>query len=152
MRSTILPFAVVLAAAIPAGARAVASDVAGVLAAIDARQKACIDKDPSNLGMKQCAGDADADADKLLNETYGAAVAALKRPQDGGDRDGGDARETLRRLVASERAWIAYRDAECAFEGTSMLGGTGEELVIVECHTMMTVARVKAIGSVLDAK
>ena len=88
--------------------------------------------------MKQCAGDADTDTPR--NKTYAAAVANLERAKDGGN----DAKEKLRRLVASEHAWIANRDAECDFEGTSMLGGTGESLVIVDCRYTMTAARAKA--------
>ena len=141
MLRTIAILATLVVAGVPAYA-----DVAGELATIEARQKACIDKDSTNLAMKQCAGDADADADTLLNKTYAAAVANLK-----GAKDGEDAKEKLRRLVASERAWIAYRDAQCDFEGTSMLGGTGESLVIVDCQYTMTAARAKAIGSMLDA-
>ena len=96
--------------------------------------------------MKQCAGDADADTPR--NKTYPATVANPKGSKDGGD----DAKEKLRRLVASEpAAWIAYRDAECDFEGTSMLEGTGDSLVIVDCRYTMTAARAKAISSVLDA-
>ncbi len=140
--------ALVILLALLAAATPVRADVAADLAAIETRQKACLDKTSTDMGMKQCSGDADADADTLLNKTYAAAVARLKTAKDGGD----DAKETLRRLMASERAWIAYRDAECDFEGTSMLGGTGEGLVIVDCQYMMTAARVKAIGSVLDPK
>jgi uncharacterized protein YecT (DUF1311 family) len=121
-----------------------AADVAHELAAIEARQKACVDKDSSTAGMNECTDVARGAADKILNRLYDGAV---KRLRAGGDDD---SRETLRRLVASERAWIAYRDAQCSFEGTTMLGGSGEGVIVGGCLYQKTAERAKDIDSVLN--
>lgn len=140
MRRSLMLFAMLLAAA-PAHA-----DVAADLARIESRQTACINKDSSNAGMVDCTDTARAAADKVLNRVYEAAVSRLK---GNGEED---SKETMRRLIASERAWTPYRDAECSFEGTAMLGGSGEGLTIADCLYQKTAERAKAIGEVLDAK
>lgn len=56
------------------------------------------------------------------------------------------ASETLNRLVAAENAWIAYRDAQCQFEGTAMLGSPSEKIVITGCLSRLNKERVKMLG------
>lgn len=121
------------------------------LAAIDARLKVCMDKDSSNLGMKTCTGDAYDAADKILNKVYNSAAANLKKVSKDTDVVQNN-NETLKRLIASERAWIAYRDADCDLQGTEMLGGSGENLVIVSCQLSMTEQRVKALDELFREK
>lgn len=121
------------------------------LAAVDARLKTCIDRDSSNMGMTTCTGEAYEAADKVLNRVYNAAVANLKKPSGDADetRTG---QERLRRVIASERAWIGYRDADCAMQGTDMLGGSGESLVIIDCRFSMTKARAVALDDFFNVK
>lgn len=114
------------------------------LAAIDARLKTCIDRNASNSGMVTCTGEAYEAADKILNSIYNAAVSNLKKPT----KDAYETRtseETLKRVIASERAWISYRDADCALQGANMLGGSGEGLVTIGCRFSMTKARAVAL-------
>ena len=89
--------------------------------------------------------DALAAADRILNQAYTAWVGALKQPAAGEARD--DA-EILKRLVAAERAWIAFRDANCDLVSTSMLGGTGEGNAFGQCVYEMTKARVGELATV----
>ncbi len=42
------------------------------------------------------------------------------------------------RLVQMQRAWIAYRDATCAYERRQFDGGTIGELVYIDCLTTLT--------------
>ncbi len=127
------------------------ADVPKQIAAIDATLKACIDKDGSNLGMKMCTSDADAAADRLLNAIYRSNVEQLKKAAPSDDERASN-QETLKRLVASERAWIAYRDADCDLQGTEMLGGSGESLVIVDCVLSMTKQRAKSLDDLFSVK
>jgi uncharacterized protein YecT (DUF1311 family) len=127
------------------------ADVASDLATIDTTLQQCLDKNSSNLGMKQCTGDAYVSADALLNKTYRnilidikkpAAIKILKLAQI----------EKRKRLVEAERAWITYRDSECKMQGIDMLGGTGESLIIGGCYYQLTVDRVKDIDRPFNSK
>ena len=140
MRQRVIRSAVLVLVVGLSGPGAARAAVADDLATIEKTLSACLAKDNSNAGMRTCSSDADADADAILNRVYAAGAAKLK----GAGADA-DSKEILDRLVASERAWIAYRDADCSLEGASMLGGTGESLTIVDCHYTMTKRRVQAL-------
>jgi uncharacterized protein YecT (DUF1311 family) len=45
-------------------------------------------------------------------------------------------------LVKAQRAWITFRDAECALEGTATEGGSAQPMIILQCKTRLTLARV----------
>jgi uncharacterized protein YecT (DUF1311 family) len=115
------------------------ADSKGALAAIESVYKKCLDADQSNAGMKQCTWAAYESADKMLNKSY----QVLAKDWVGTDEP--DATDRKKRLVAAQRAWVAFRDAECNLQATSMLGGTGEGLVQGECLHTMTVQRVKQL-------
>jgi uncharacterized protein YecT (DUF1311 family) len=120
---------------------AVAS-VSSDLAAIDARYKACMAKNSDNMGLKECTNKAHSEADKVLTNTYSSIQAALRTTQPG-DSEADNKKEEFKRLLASERAWITYRDAECDLQGVEMLGGSGEGLVIGTCLYSLTQQRAK---------
>ena len=111
---------------------------------VEAVRKTCLDNAQSNMDMKICEFSAYQEADKILNAQYKAAVDTLSKATDA------DSKETLRRLVASERAWIAYRDTDCDFNGVEMLGGSGESLVIGGCLADAEAARVLELDQVLN--
>ena len=52
-------------------------------------------------------------------------------------------------LRAAERAWIAYRDAECAFESASNRGGSLEPMIQTGCMTTMTKQRIAILKAAL---
>lgn len=101
------------------------------LAKIDADMKACLESPDgqSTVGMKICLNDAYEKADEILNRVYKQVVADLKKKSGDQDIDKINV-ETLRRLVASQRAWIQYRDTNSDLHGYTMMGGTGEGLEI----------------------
>lgn len=129
----------------------VLAGVAADLAAIETRQKRCIDKDPSNTGMKMCTYAAYGEADKVLNSVYKSAVAGLKGGATG-QSAGSDEKEKLKRLVKAEQAWIVYRDAECELQGVEMLGGTGEGLVVDGCLYELTTQRAKSLSELFEPR
>jgi len=106
--------------------------------------EACNLVDPSNAGLKQCAGEAYRAADDLLNVTYQIYLKRLQRQKDASSK------EVLRRLVNAEVAWIKYKETNCVFSGIMMLGGTGESLVIGGCLANETLKRVDELNSVLN--
>lgn len=50
-----------------------------------------------------------------------------------------------RELIAAERAWIAYRDAECRYEHVSYPNGSMYTMEISMCVTGMTRARIELL-------
>ncbi len=118
-------------------------------AVADAKLKACVARDSSNMHIMACNSVAQAFADARLNSVYQAWSEALKHPKPDEAKD--DA-EILTRLVAAERAWIDFRDKDCNLQSTSMLGGTGESNVYGDCLYAMTKARVQALEAARSAR
>ena len=118
-------------------------------AAADARLKACVARDSSNMHMMACTSVVQVLADARLNHVYQAWIEALKHPKPD---EAKDSAEMLKRLVAAERAWIDFRDKDCNLQSTSMLGGTGEPVVYGDCVYAMTKARVKALEADRSAR
>lgn len=141
----------VLALSVVAGVAAHAG-VKDDVASIEAVQKTCLDSATSNMAMKQCVFEAYTSMDDLLNVTYKVIVAKLEAqiPIDrrNGLSDDQNSKEILRRLVASEVAWISYKEKQCQFEGTEMLGGTGEGLIVGSCLFNLTTERVLTIDRI----
>lgn len=92
------------------------------------------DKAPDQTSMNACMGKTYAQADDELNLLYQQIIGRLK-----GDTDSA---ETRTALVAAQRAWIAFRDAECAFVGTRTTGGTINPTIIASCRTDITNKRI----------
>jgi uncharacterized protein YecT (DUF1311 family) len=94
--------------------------------------------DQSQSGLNACAL-ADYDkADAALNRSYREIVSRLK-----------DDPATVKLLATAEKAWIGYRDAECAFAGSSNLGGTIYPMEVSMCLEAMTKKRTAELGAYL---
>ena len=68
---------------------------------------ACLEKNSSTFGMRDCYERAAKHQDKLLNANYKAAMAGCSNAPDPG--------ACKNRLRTAERAWIGYRDAMQAY-------------------------------------
>lgn len=99
----------------------------------------CDRNDESQSGMNICAQEDYEKADAALNKVYGKVVGALS--------DDAHAKDLLKK---SQRAWIAFRDAECDFQTVDNEGGTIYPMVYVGCQQSLTEARTKQLQSVLD--
>ena len=109
---------------------------------IDANLKACSDSHPDNPGVSNCTVVAIAAANRRLNEVYTGALETLNHP---GPNSAPYNPEIPKRLILAERAWVAFRDAECAYKSTIALGGTGEGYAFVACIYEQTKGRVRAL-------
>ena len=56
------------------------------------------------------------------------------------------------RLVASEQAWIRFRDAECSFATSATEGGTAHSMLATMCKTAMTKDRTKRLTGYLSCR
>ena len=92
----------------------------------------------TTLGIAQCVmGEHDA-WDAALNREYKAARAIYKDDQTAADS-----------LRDAQRAWLAWRDAECAFQYNSYGGGSMRTIASANCQMSMTAMRtleLKALG------
>lgn len=112
--------------------------------AIDARLAACSERRPDNPGVSNCTVAANAAANRRLNDVYNGALNVLRNP---GPSHAPYDPEVPKRLIAAERAWIAFRDAECNYQSTVALGGTGEGYAYVACLYAQTKARVQVLAA-----
>lgn len=83
--------------------------------------------DGSTLSMKICGAYHWAVQDLRLNRAFSLARAVTK---DSNYRES---------LLKAQRAWLIYRDSQCAFEGISGAeGGTAEGLYVLSCKEELT--------------
>ncbi|MGA8614315.1 MAG: lysozyme inhibitor LprI family protein [Xanthobacteraceae bacterium] len=109
--------------------------VAGVRAE-DARPYPVADcgKFTTQMDLNKCAAENLQSADKALNGAYQALMAKQ------------DDAASKRRLKDAQRAWIAFRDRECAFEiGPRETGGTIWPTEVSGCLEEITATRIRAL-------
>ncbi len=113
--------------------------VAGLLA-VPAFADGCDDA-MSQFDMTACHGDAFKVADKALNATYRRIEGRLR-----------DDPQTKKLLVAAQRAWIAFRDAQCAFSASDAAGGSIHPMTVSICLTDLTTARTRQLATFLHCR
>jgi uncharacterized protein YecT (DUF1311 family) len=99
----------------------------------------CDRKDETQFGLDVCA---DADykaADAKLNQAYAKVMKRL-----GDDADG------RKLLQGAQRAWIAFRDAECNFQTNGSKDGTIYPMEVSLCRRGLTEERTKALDAYLN--
>jgi uncharacterized protein YecT (DUF1311 family) len=92
----------------------------------------------NQAAMNSCANQAYKKSDAELNAAYRDVTKRLRKD-----------RNATRRLVAAQRTWISYRDAECAFSSFRSASGTVYPMVIASCLDRLTRARTEALQSYL---
>ena len=97
--------------------------------------------------MNQCAARDAAEADADLNLIYKEVVAHYQRM----DRDS-ESKEGVKRLRAAQRAWVAFRDAQCAVAGYESLGGSMEPLLVSGCVANLTKTRAADLRMMLSGR
>ncbi len=91
--------------------------------------------------MSVCAADDFKSADETLNSQYRDIVARLA--------DNADAKGLL---VAAQRAWVAFRDAECAFQTSASAGGSIYPMLHAQCMATLTTERSAAFETYLSCE
>ena len=94
------------------------------------------DNETSQAGLNECYGKEYKKQDDLLNQTYGQAMKL-----------GTDAQKA--QLKSAQKAWIAFRDADCAFLSSGADGGSVAPMVHAQCMTDKTVERTELLKSTL---
>ena len=85
--------------------------------------------DGAQRSMTRCAEYHFIERDLELNDAY----RDLKKDLDGRDLD---------KLVAAQRAWVAFRDRECEFSASDVEGGSMHPMVALICERELTEDRI----------
>jgi uncharacterized protein YecT (DUF1311 family) len=91
--------------------------------------------------MNGCADAGIKSTDAELNQVYRDIIARLK---------GSD--ETKQLLIASQRAWLLFRDAECAFATNAAKDGSLYHTLVQNCRSSMTQDRIKGLNAYLNCQ
>lgn len=111
---------------------------------IEARLTQCSAIHPDIPGSASCEQTAFVAADKTLNTVYRNVIASLRHP--GADHAPANP-QIVQRLVTSERAWLAYRTAECGYRSTMAIGASLEGFEYQQCLYALTKERVTVLTS-----
>jgi uncharacterized protein YecT (DUF1311 family) len=95
--------------------------------------------------LNRQAAKAYAAADAALNVAYRAALMKAREEDVVPEHDPhwrqSPGPTWQQALLAAQRAWLAYRDAECRIEGYRFRGGSAEGLEVAQCKASLTRAR-----------
>ncbi|MEM7075612.1 MAG: lysozyme inhibitor LprI family protein [Pseudomonadota bacterium] len=89
----------------------------------------------TTLGISQCLSMETAAWDKILNQQYTLTRGHFTAFDDGGDPP------LQQSLLQAQRAWIAFRDAECGFAYDRNRQGTIRVIVGANCLLRLTAQR-----------
>lgn len=67
------------------------------------------------------------------------------------DREFDTRRSYSATLLASQRAWLGFRKAQCEIEGYAARGGSSENMIVDECIAAVSEARTKQIKEMLKS-
>ncbi len=101
----------------------------------------------SQAELNMCAYNDFAKADKELNTLW---PQVKKFAVDGDAALEGNDKGYVKALLASQRAWIAYRDGQCELYGFQSRGGSMEPMLVSGCKAQMTEARIKELKSIIE--
>ena len=100
--------------------------------------------------MNWCAAQEFHKTDAALNAQWKLTAAEMKR-RDGRDGKPDDGRPgNFDTLLAGQRAWLKFRDAQCDLEGYLFRGGSMEPLLVATCRTSLTEARTKQLKDLIE--
>lgn len=94
----------------------------------------CMDKATVQADMDLCAANAYKASDAELNRVYREIERRLS-----------DDATTRKRLVAARRAWLTFRDADCAFAASGTDGGSAYPMVYNQCLDGLTRMRIDGL-------
>ncbi|WP_322045301.1 lysozyme inhibitor LprI family protein [Paraburkholderia sp. J67] len=104
-----------------------------------AAQPECLNNAPTQLAMDDCVGRTMKASDQRLNDTYRALLAKVSK--DGADH-----------LRKAQRAWLAWRDAQCSFNTMGTSGGSINSSMYGLCIDELTQEQTKRLDAQLHCK
>ena len=106
----------------------------GVLASMSTATAGNCSNQSTQSDLNICADQDFKAADKALNEVYRTIVKRLSQDS-----------ESKTRLTAAQKAWIAFRDAECDFQSGNSIQGSIYPMLVSICRTGLTKKRTEEL-------
>jgi uncharacterized protein YecT (DUF1311 family) len=104
-----------------------------------AAQTDCMNTATTQLAMNECAGKKLQESDQKLNAAYRALLAKVSK--QGGEQ-----------LRKTQRAWLAWRDAQCTFDTMGTHDGSVNPMVHTMCIDELTQQQAKRLDAQLHCK
>lgn len=101
----------------------------------------CDNAQGGQAGLNECYGNLFKTSDAELNKLYREIEGRLKDDPD-----------AAKRLVAAQRAWIAFRDTECGFRAGAAAGGSAGPMIRSMCLDGLTRQRSADFASYLKCE
>jgi len=92
-------------------------------------------------GLNACADKAYKKTDAALNATYKEILGRLKNDK-----------ETRKRFVAAQQAWIGFRDAECDFATGKSAQGSIYPMLVQNCRNELAHSRLDQLKGYLECE
>ena len=106
----------------------------------------------TQIDMTQQAGHAAAVADAAMNAQYRQTMTSMKKLDAYKAPDATTGPSYQHALLAAQRAWLTYRDAECTVQGYEFRGGSASPMAHAQCIAALTRARTAALKTELWSK
>jgi uncharacterized protein YecT (DUF1311 family) len=121
-----------------------------LLSAMTADPEIDCDNAMAQFELNACAYKEYERADAAMNAQWKVTAARMKEIDKDLDRTQDNRPGYFDTLLAAQRAWLTYRDKQCASEGYAMRGGSAEPMVISGCQTQLTEARTRQLKDLLE--
>jgi uncharacterized protein YecT (DUF1311 family) len=92
----------------------------------------------SQMAMSGCADQAYRKTDAELNAVYNQITDRLKRDK-----------ESMKLLINAQKAWLAFRDAECTFSTSASAQGSVYPMLVAQCRDGLTSKRIDELKTYL---
>ena len=99
----------------------------------------------SGVDYRLCLGQVDKRADAEMVRQWRTTLAALRDEDRANRRERANKPELAAGLLASQRAWLRYRDAECGMVSDQAAGGTAYGELGAECSITLTRRRTEIL-------
>jgi uncharacterized protein YecT (DUF1311 family) len=105
----------------------------------------------TQLDLTECASRQFEKADRALNAQWKITLAEMrKRDADPGEQDIMGRPGFADALLASQRTWLAYRDAQCQLERLQAHGGSMASMLEIMCKANLTGQRTAALREAIE--
>ncbi len=98
--------------------------------------------------MNRTAGSQYQAADAAMTRQWQRTYAYMKG-RDAQDRSRGGGFGYAAATLASQRAWLQFRDTQCVIEGGEFAGGSMQPMVDTQCKTRLTRERTTQLAKLL---
>ena len=102
----------------------------------------------SQVAMNSCAGLAFQQADAAMTAQWKRTYAYMKG-RDAQDTSRGGGFGYAAATLASQRAWLQYRDTQCVVAGGQFAGGSAQPMAQAQCKTALTRLRTAELKTLV---